>query len=82
MPPSYGFTHDPSASEQLCGHCKSADAEMQFNFSIAEDDYDEDGFCCLLCAMSMVAELSDIKRSVEIRTSDNCGCTIQTAAED
>lgn len=78
----YSFEASPTASEHTCEKCKVRDAEMSFSYWSPEDEYDESGFCCTLCAMAMVSELSKIERAVKIETSDGRWCQIYMGDED
>src|SRR5947207_10229126 len=79
--PQYTFRSDPEASDQTCGHCKTRDAEMAFSIFIPED-FTEDGYCCTVCAMAMVTELSSVERQIKIETSDGRYGVIQTGPDE
>jgi hypothetical protein len=78
----YTFHADPSASEHLCENCRLRDAELSFGFWSPEDEFDESGFCCTLCAMALVSELSNVERAVKIETSDGRWCEIKMGSGD
>ena len=76
------FNADPHASDHVCDNCKVRDAEMSYGFWSPEEEFDESGFCCTLCAMALVSERSDVKRKVKIETSDGRWCQLQMGPED
>ena len=78
----YTFHANPDACNHTCDHCKMRSAELSFSFLSPKDDYDESGYCCTVCGMGMVTELSSVERTITVKTSDGLGCEIHTSGDE